>query len=91
MKRFVIVAFVLALIFSTVSMSVCYAASGYQDNVIDQTGDWFATFGKQGMEKDRILAERKAERVKRYAEQEAKKAQKEAEKSGQDMKKKLGF
>ncbi len=88
MKRFLPLALVLALMCSLSPMS--YAAE-YKDNPIDQAGDWVATLGKQGMEKDQILAQRKTERAAKFAEREAKKMAKDAEKAGGDMKKKMGF
>ncbi len=90
-RRLFAAVFVILLIFSSIPLSVCYAGSDYQENVIDKTGDWFATMGKQSPEKDQILAERKAKRMAHYAEVQAKKASKEAEKAGGDVKKKLGF
>ncbi|OGW82307.1 MAG: hypothetical protein A3G33_11425 [Omnitrophica bacterium RIFCSPLOWO2_12_FULL_44_17] len=90
MKRLATLFFVMSLMFSSLPMNVCYAAE-YQENVLDKIVDSFATMGKKGLEKDQILAQRKADRVKRYAEQEAKRIQKEAGKAGKDMKKKLGF
>ncbi len=55
------------------------------DNAIfNRTTDWFATIGKSGAEKEKILAERKAERAVKRAEKEAKKAQ---QKAGEEMKK----
>jgi len=55
------------------------------DNAIfNRTTDWFATIGKSGEEKEKILAERKAERAVKRAEKEAKKAQRKA---GEEMKK----
>jgi len=56
------------------------ASSIAQDNVVDKVGDWAATIGKSGIEKDKILAERKATRVAKKAERKAKKAAREAEK-----------
>ena len=92
MKRFLAVIFAMTLIFSSVPMRFSYAETGqYQDTVFDQAGDWFATLGKQGDEKDRILAERKAERLKHYMEKSAEQASKDAEKAGADMKEKMGF
>ena len=92
MKRFMTVFFVFALMFSALPLTtVCYAASGYEDNALDQAGDWFATLGKKDLEKNRILAERKAARMARHAEKEAQKAAKEAEKAGGDLKKKFGM
>ena len=90
MKRFVTLFFIMSLMFSNLSVSVCYAGE-YQENVLDKVGDSLATMGKKGLEKDQILAQRKAERLARHAEREAKKMQKEAEKAGKDAQKKLGF
>ncbi len=81
MKRFLAVVLVLVLVCSFGTIS--YAAE-YKDNPIDQVGDWFATMGKSGMEKDAILAQRKGERAAKFAEHEARKA-------GKDVKKSLGF
>lgn len=90
MKRFITLLFVMSLMFSTLPTSICFAGE-YQENILDKVGDSLATMGKKGMDKDQILAQRKAERMKRYAEHEAKKMQREAEKAGKDTKKKLGF
>ena len=90
MKRFVTLFFIMSLMFSSLPVSVCFAGE-YQENVLDKVGDSLATMGKKGMAKDQILAQRKAERMKRYAEREAKKMRREAEKAGKDTKKKLGF
>ena len=46
--------------------------------------DWFATVGKSPEEKEKVLAERKAQRVKKRAEKEAEKLKKQA---GKDTKK----
>ena len=92
MKRFLAVIFAMTLIFSSVPMRFSYAETGqYQDTAFDQVGDWFATLGKQGDEKDRILAERKAERLKHFIEKNADQAAKDAQAAGEDAKKKLGF
>ena len=90
MRKFAIAFFVFALLFGGISMTA-YAADCTKDNPIDQAGDWFATLGKQGMEKDQVLAKRKTDRVAACAKREAEKAAKEAQKAGNDMKKKLGF
>lgn len=90
MRKFVIAFFTLALMLGGLSMAA-YAADCTKDNPIDQAGDWFGTLGKQGMEKDQILARRKADRVGACVKREAEKAMKEAGKAGNDMKKKLGF
>ena len=69
-----------------------------QDNVLDRASDWFATRGKDGVEKKAILAERKAQRAskratkeaakqKKIAQKEAAKAKKEAARKMKEMKK----
>lgn len=69
--------------------------------VFHRVGDWFATRGKTGAEKDAILAERKAQRAAKRAQKEmekqqkiaakeAKRAQKEMDKQMKGMKKELG-
>ena len=63
----------------------------YKETVLDQAWDWGTTLGKSGLEKEKILAENKAERMKRYAEKVAKQAEKEASATASDMKKKLGM
>ncbi len=68
-----------------------YAADCTKDTPIDQMGDWFATLGKKDLEKDSVLAQRKADRVAACTKREAEKAAKEAEKAGKDLKKKMGF
>ena len=70
MKRLLPLVLTAALMCSAVP---AYAAQ-YQDNIVDRAGDRLATLGKKGMEKDRILIERKAKRAAKFAEHEAKKA-----------------
>jgi len=93
---------VFALSFSALSPKMVYAGEEYQDTALDQMGDWFATLGKSGTEKDQILMQRKADRLKHFMERKAEKAGKEAEKgaeeaaqeaekAGEDVKKGLGF
>ena len=62
-----------------------------QDTPIDQAGDWFATLGKKGMEKDQTLAKRRADRFSICAKKQADEAVKAAGKVGNNMKKQLGF
>ncbi|PIQ89668.1 MAG: hypothetical protein COV72_01780 [Candidatus Omnitrophica bacterium CG11_big_fil_rev_8_21_14_0_20_42_13] len=47
--------------------------------VFNRVSDWFATIGKSGEEKEKILAERKAERAAKRVEKELKRAEKEKE------------
>ena len=90
MRKLVIAFFVLVLMLGGLSMTA-YAADCTKDTPIDQAGDWFATLGKQGLEKDQVLAARKADRLGACAKKEAEKAAAAAQKAGSDMKKKLGF
>ena len=90
MRKLVIAFFALALILGGIS-TTAFAADCTKDTPIDQAGDWFATLGKKGIEKDQVLAARKADRIGACTKREAEKAMKEAGKAGNDMKKKLGF
>jgi len=90
MRKLVIAFFVLTLMLGGLSMTA-YASNCGKDTPIDQAGDWFATLGKKDLEKDQLLAKRKADRLLACAKREAEKAAKEVEKSGNEMKKKLGF
>lgn len=90
MRKLVIAFFVMALMLGSVT-AVYAAVDCTKDNWADQAGDWFATRGKNGLEKDQVLAARKADRITKCTKREAEKALKEAGKAGNDMKKKLGF
>ena len=90
MRKLLIALFVFALMLGGISMTA-YAVDCTKDNPIDQAGDWFATLGKQGMEKDQILAKRKADRLASCTKKQAEDAAAAAKKAGNDMKKKLGF
>ncbi len=90
MRKLVIAFFVFTLMLGGISVAA-YAADCSKDNPIDQAGDWFATLGKQGMEKDQILVKRKADRVAVCTKKQAEEAAEVAKKAGNDMKKKLGF
>ena len=90
MRQLVIAFFVLFLMLGGLSMTA-YAANCTQDTPVDQVGDWFAVIGKQGMEKDQVLAKRKADRLAICAKKQAQEAAAAAQKAGDDMKKKLGF
>ncbi len=87
MKYFLVFFLVLTVVFLSVPM--VYAAD--EDTAIDKMGDWMATIGKSGLEKDQMLAERKAARTAKRLEQQTKKAAKEAEKSAAETQKKLGL
>jgi hypothetical protein len=90
MRKFVVVFFVLVLMLGGIS-AAAFATNCYKDTSMDKTGDWFATIGKKGMEKDQILNKRKAGRLASCAKKQAQAAAKEAQKAGNDMKQKLGF
>jgi len=74
MKRIFSVVFLLMFVLGSMP---AYAEKGaspvaYQhasdEAVFHRVGDWFATIGKSGAEKDQLLAERKAQRMARKAE-----------------------
>jgi hypothetical protein len=90
MRKLFMMFFVLVLMLGGLSMTA-YAADCGKDTPADKVGDWFGTLGKKGMEKDQILAKRKADRLLACVKREAEKAAKEVQKSGNDMKKRLGF
>jgi hypothetical protein len=64
--------------------SALAASDVSQDSVVDKAGDWFATLGKSGSEKDQILIQRRSERIakrmQKAVEDGSKKAGKEMEK-----------
>ncbi len=89
MRKLVIAFFSLTLMAGS---TMAYAAVDCtKDNPVDQAGDWFATLGKKGIEKDQVLSARKGDRVIACTKREADKAMKAAGKAGNGMKKKLGF
>ncbi len=90
MRRFAIVFSVLTLVLGGVSV-IAYAADCMKDTAADRAGDWLATLGKTGLEKDQVLSARKAGRMGACAQKMAKEAADAASKAGNDMKKKLGF
>ncbi len=83
MRKFAMAFLVLVLMFGGFSVAA-YAEDCTQDTPLDRAGDWAATLGKKGIEKDQVLARRRAQRFMNCA-------QKEAQKAGNDVKKKLGF
>ena len=62
-----------------------YAADCIKDTPGDHVGDWFGAFGKTGIEKDQILAQRKAKRVGACVNGEVQKVMKEVRKAGQKI------
>ena len=90
MRKIFFVFFVFALMLGGVSMTV-YATDCGRVTPIDQAGDWLATLGKQGMEKNQVLAKRKADRLAACTKKQSEESAEAAKKAGNDMKKKLGF
>lgn len=90
MRKFMTVFFALVLVLGGFSMTA-YAADCTRDTSVDRAGDWVATLGKKGLEKEQVLAKRKADRVIACSQREAERISKEMQKAGNDMKKKLGF
>ena len=92
MKKVFVFLFILGLTISGTSSSVAFASDmAYKETILDQGWDWFTTLGKSGLEKERILVENKAERLKRYSEKLAKQMSQDANNVAADAKKKLGF
>ncbi len=91
-RKLIAVVLLIVFAFAIFPSPAALAGGGdYKDTPFDKLGDWMATLGKSGLEKDQILAERQAARLKRHAEIQAKKAKHEAEKAGKDMKEKMGY
>ena len=59
------------------------------DSVIDKVGDWFATRGKSDAEKQKMLSQRKADRVARRAQKKIEKQKKQADKKLEQQKKSM--
>ena len=59
------------------------------DSAIDKVGDWFATRGKSDAEKQKLLAQRKANRVAARAQKKLEKQKKQAEKKMQQQQKSM--
>ena len=92
MKKYATLFLMMVLAFSSPMVAPAYAAdANCQENVLDNAWDWYTTLGKQGMEKDQILAQNKADRLKHCLEKAAKEAGDAASKGAADAKKKLGF
>ena len=91
MKCYLAVIFALAFNLSSLPIAMGYAATPHKDTVIERTGDWFATLGKEGPEKARILAERKSERAVDRVEKIARKAAEQAEKYNRERKRRISY
>lgn len=95
MKKFII----LALMATVVALPVAgYTQQGASDTAMEKAGpqavfhrfgDWFATIGKSDAEKQKIIAERKAERAKKRMMHEGEKAQKKAKEKSKEMNKEM--
>ena len=98
MKKFVALMMVLSVWASFHPTMVSYAAErgasaqafehASDQSIFNRATDWFATVGKSGVEKQAILAERKAKRAARRLEKEARKAGKETKKQAEGLKEK---
>ncbi|MCM8775295.1 MAG: hypothetical protein NC930_02940 [Candidatus Omnitrophica bacterium] len=86
MKRMLSLTHAFLLIFSSVPMHMTLADE-YQDTIFDKMSDWASTWGKKGLEKDKILARRRADRVAKQAAKDAEKTKKEAKKPARIYKK----
>ncbi|MFH1800952.1 MAG: hypothetical protein ABH891_08950 [Candidatus Omnitrophota bacterium] len=69
MRKSLIAFFALILMLGPTS-ATAYPTNCFKkkETLMNKTGDWFATLGKQGMEKKRILMKRKHDRVKACAQ-----------------------
>ena len=89
MRRGMLGALVVVMI--GVASPVYAAQPAQQDTIVDQVGDWFATLGKSGVDKDAILAQRRTERTAAHAQKAAKRQVKAAgqsvENAGRDLNK----
>lgn len=69
------------------------SASAYQhasdEAMFTRIGDWFATLGKSGFEKDSILVQRRTARVARAIEHQAKHAEQGFREAGEGLQKGL--
>ena len=59
------------------------------DSVVDKVGDWFATRGKSDAEKQKMLSQRKANRVARRAQKKIEWQKKQADKKLEQQKKSM--
>lgn len=68
----------LAGLFLFTSSPIAVGTARAEDSIVDKAGDWFATIGKSGQEKDQILLQRRMDRA-------AKKAGAAFDKAGKDL------
>jgi len=59
------------------------------DSVVDKVGDWFATRGKSDAEKQKLLAQRKANRVVARAQKKIERQKKQSDKKLDQQKKSM--
>ncbi|NQT95319.1 MAG: hypothetical protein HQ572_02610 [Candidatus Omnitrophica bacterium] len=99
MKRLVVIMITLSLVLTSVPAFAAKGSRGASQQayehasdkaVFHRVSDWFATVGKSPEEKEKIIAERDAERAVKRAEKEAakleKQAKKETKKAGKETK-----
>ena len=80
----------LVMLLAAATPAVVYAATNVaQDSVVDRIGDWFATVGKSGIEKQSVLTQRQmaraAKRTGQAVHQQARQAQRGAESAGRQV------
>lgn len=71
----------LAGLFLFTSSPMMVGTARAEDSICDKAGDWFATMGKSGQEKDQILLQRKMDRAAKKAGDAMNKAGKDLEKA----------
>lgn len=88
MRKCVLALLIFMFVSGALSMTA-YAADCFKDTAADRAGDWFATLGKKGVEKNQLLAKRKAIRIRLCTQKEARKTAADIQKGGNNVKKKL--
>ena len=79
MKRRGMVVEMVVMLLLAATTPVLAAEMVGNDTAVDRVGDWFATVGKSGIDKDSILAQRRAERAAKRAQQAMEQHAKQAE------------
>ena len=86
MKKYGLLFLMTFLTFSSLSIAPAYATdANCKENVLDNAWDWYTTLGKQGLEKDQVLAQNKVDRLKHCIEKAAKEAGDAASKASTEI------
>ena len=76
----------LVMLLAVATPAVYAAQNVTQDSIVDRIGDWFATVGKSGMEKQMVVTQRQmaraAKRTGQAVHQQARQAQRGVETAG---------